>query len=346
LPQELLKRGTLAAESGKTSDRSWRSLLATAIREPAALLAALDLPADLLPAARRAAAGFPLLVPEPFLARMRPGAIDDPLLRQVLPLAAEDEPQPAGFGIDPLQEAGRQPVPGLLHKYRDRVLLIGTGVCAVHCRYCFRRHFPYQEVPRQGRWWEPALAYVAAHPEIREVIWSGGDPLLLPDDQLAAQAADFATLPQIERLRWHSRLPVVLPQRIDAACCAWLAGLPLTRTVVIHANHPQELDDEVAAACARLRAAGCLLLNQSVLLRGVNDAAPTLAALSRRLAGIGVQPYYLHQLDAVAGAAHFLVDDQRARGLMRALHAELPGWLLPRLVRELPGEAGKTPIPW
>jgi len=338
--------GTVAAAAGKASPSLWRQELAAAIRTPEALLAALALPAGLLAGAQAAAGLFPLLVPAGLLARMRRGDPDDPLLRQILPLAAEAAAQPAGFCADPLREAGCQPVPGLLHKYRDRVLLVAHGSCAVHCRYCFRRHFPYREGGRGPRWWQAVCAWLAAHGEVEEVIWSGGDPLLLGDRVLAAQAGAVAELPHIRRLRWHSRVPVVLPSRIDAGLCAWLAAIDRVKTVVIHANHPAELDAAVAGACARLRAAGCLLLNQSVLLRGVNDDAGTLAGLSRGLAAIGVQPYYLHQLDPVAGAAHFAVDDARAAELMRALHGRLPGWLLPRLVRELPGEAGKTPLPW
>lgn len=342
----MMRGGTVAGASDLASGGSWRQALAAAVRDPARLLAAVDLPAELLPAARRAAASFPLLVPWSYVARMRRGDPADPLLRQVLPLDAELAPQPSGYGTDPLQEEDCQPVPGLLHKYADRVLLVGTGACAVHCRYCFRRHFPYQATQRRGPWWAPAVEYVRARQQVHEVIVSGGDPWTLSDAVLAAQARAFAGIGHVQRLRWHTRLPVVLPARVDAALCTWLAQLPVTRCVVLHANHANELDDAVAAACARLGAAGCRLLNQAVLLRGVNDSVAAQAALAERAVAIGVQPYYLHQLDPVAGAAHFAVPDAQAVALMQALHARLGGWLLPRLVREEPGRPGKTPIPW
>lgn len=335
--------GTLAVAGADASGPRWQRLLAEAIRDPAELLALLALPAALLPAARRAAAGFPLLVPRGFAALMRPGDPADPLLRQVLPLAEEDAPAD-GFTADPLHESACGAVPGLLRKYRGRALLVATGACAVHCRYCFRRHFPYADLPRGARWWRPALAALAADPDCHELILSGGDPLTLPDAQLAALAADAAAVPHLARLRLHTRLPVVLPERIDAGAIGALTATRLTCTVVIHANHARELSPAVAAACARLRGAGCLLLNQSVLLAGVNDDAGVLAGLSERLAACGVTPYYLHQLDRVAGAAHFAVSDRRARALHRQLHAALPGWLVPRLVREMPGEPGKTAL--
>ncbi len=341
---------TLAEPPPDASPARWQHLLAQAVRDPAELLRLLDLPADLLPPAA-ATRGFPLLVPRGFVARMERGNPDDPLLRQVLPIAAETAAV-AGFTADPLAEhaadacgrAGSGAVPGLLHKYRNRVLLVTTAACAVHCRYCFRRHFDYRSLPTGPAWWTPALAAIAADPLIDEVILSGGDPLTLPDAQLAALAADLRALPRIRRLRLHTRLPVVLPERIDPALLAWLCQPGPTPVVVIHANHPAEISTEVATACRRLRDAGVLVLNQSVLLAGVNDHAQTLAALSLRLFDAGVLPYYLHVLDRVAGAAHFLVDDSRARALHRELAALLPGYLLPRLVREVAGEASKRTL--
>jgi L-lysine 2,3-aminomutase len=287
--------------------------------------------------------GFPLLVPRGFAALMRPGDPADPLLRQVLPLGDELAAVP-GYTADPLHESECGAAPGLLSKYQGRSLLVTTGACAVHCRYCFRRHFPYDGLPRGAAWWEPALATLAADPDCHELILSGGDPLTLPDSQLAAIAAGAAAIPHLQRLRIHTRLPVVLPERVDAALCAWLAACRLRPVVVIHANHAAELSPAVAAACDRLRQAGCLLLNQSVLLAGVNDDLGVLTALSERLTAIGVAPYYLHQLDRVAGAAHFTVPDQRARELVSALQTTLPGYLVPRLVREEPGAPGKTPL--
>lgn len=335
--------GTVAALDGDASAPRWRRQLAEAVREVGELWRLLALPADLLPAARRAAEGFPLLVPRGFLARMRPGDPGDPLLRQVLPLG-DELASPPGFTADPLQEGGCGTAPGLLSKYRGRALLVTTGACAVHCRYCFRRHFPYDELPRGARWWLPAMETLRADPECHELILSGGDPLTLPDAQLAALLADAATVPHLTRLRVHTRLPVVLPDRVDDGLLAALTATRLSCSVVIHANHARELSDEVAAACSRLRGAGAMLLNQSVLLAGVNDDVVMLAELSERLAAIGVLPYYLHQLDRVAGAAHFAVDDERALALHRELHARLSGWLVPRLVRELPGMPGKMSL--
>lgn len=344
----LRKGDTLAGSpshaSGHTASESgWRRELAEAIRDPAELLRMLELPMDLLPAAERAAAAFPLLVPRGFVARMRRGDVRDPLLRQVLPLGEEELPVP-GFSVDPLAETSCGPRPGVLHKYHGRALLVTTGACAVHCRYCFRRHFAYQDLPRGRQWWAEAVAYVRADPSLREVLLSGGDPFTLPDAQLAALADELADIPHLERLRVHTRLPVVLPSRIDDRLLAWLAGGRLAPVVVIHANHPDEIAEDVVSACRRLRDAGVTVLNQSVLLGGINDDAGVLAELSERLFRAGVLPYYLHALDHVAGAGHFLVDDQRARDLHRALAARLPGYLVPRLVREEPGQAGKTPL--
>ena len=332
--------GTVAPLDRDASAPRWQRLLAEAVRDVDELWRLLDLPAGLLPAARRAAEGFPLLVPRGFVALMRRGDPADPLLRQILPLG-DELVSPLGFTADPLQEAGCGAAPGLLSKYRGRALLVTTGACAVHCRYCFRRHFPYDGLPRGARWWLPAMEALRADPECHELILSGGDPLTLPDAQLAALIADAAAVPSLTRLRVHTRLPVVLPERVDDGLLAALNGTRLGCTVVIHANHARELSPEVAAACARLRGGGCLLLNQSVLLAGVNDGVAILAELSERLAAVGVMPYYLHQLDRVAGAAHFAVDDARAVALHRELHAGLPGWLVPRLVRELPGMPGK-----
>ena len=341
----IARRGTLAAVCNEASPSSgWQTALAQAVRDPATLLAALELPAGLLPAAGRAAADFPLLVPRSYLSRIRVGDPVDPLLRQILPVAAENAPQPVGFGCDPLDEAHYQVLPGLLHKYQDRVLLMCTGGCAVHCRYCFRRHFPYQATRRPTGWWQAAVDYVADRPAIHEVVFSGGDPWLLPDAQLAQLAVNFQAVSTIRRLRWHTRLPIVLPERVDAGLCRMLRTLSATKAVVLHANHAQELNEAVAEACARLRGCGVHLLNQTVLLRGVNDSVEALAALSERLAAIGVQPYYLHLLDPVAGAAHFHLPDADAMQLWQQLHARLPGWLLPRLVREQAGAPGKTPL--
>ncbi|HYE08058.1 MAG TPA: EF-P beta-lysylation protein EpmB [Planctomycetota bacterium] len=325
--------------------KRWQRLLREAVRDPRELCALLGLPDDVAARAEAATRAFPLLVPRGFIARMRHGDVDDPLLRQVLPLGAELEDVP-GWVADPLVERDCAPRPGLLHKYHGRALLVTTGACAVHCRYCFRRHFPYDEVPVGRERWRAAIDYISGDATIDEAILSGGDPLTLADEMLAPLARELALIPHLRRLRIHSRLPVVLPERIDDALLDWFTGTRLAPVLVLHANHPHEVDDAVAAACARARARGVVLLNQSVLLRGVNDDVDSLSELSHRLFAAGVQPYYLHALDRVSGAAHFAVDDARAKDLMRGLAARLPGYLLPRWVREVPGESGKVALAW
>jgi len=320
----------------------WRQSLRNAITDAHELLEALDLGAlaDRLPARD---AGFALRVPRGFVARMRRGDPRDPLLLQVLPQLAECEDTP-GFTDDAVGDLAARTAHGVLHKYEGRALLIAAGSCAVNCRYCFRRHFPYSEEIAAANGWREALAHVRADSSIHEVILSGGDPLVLSDAKLQELSQGLEAIPHVRTLRIHTRIPVVLPERINASFCEWLAAIPLRRVVVLHANHPDELDDSVRAACTRLREAGATLLNQSVLLRGINDDADTLAALSERLFDCGVLPYYLHQLDRVRGAAHFEVADDRARELVESLRKRLPGYLLPRLVREVPGRPGKTPL--
>lgn len=320
----------------------WRELWRDAITDPGELLQAVGLGdrADLLPPDD---AGFALRVPRGFVARMRRNDPLDPLLLQVLPQRAEHD-QAEGFTLDAVGDMASKAGHGVLHKYDGRALLIASGSCAINCRYCFRRHFPYGEEIAAASQWHEALAHVKADPSIRELILSGGDPLALATHKLEELTRGLAGLPHVIRLRIHTRLPVVLPERIDDAFSGWLAGLPLQKVVVLHANHANELDASVDAACARLRAAGATVLNQSVLLRGINDDADTLADLSERLFAAGVLPYYLHQLDRVQGAAHFEVDDKRALALMEALRARLPGYLVPRLVREVGGDASKRPL--
>lgn len=320
---------------------AWQRILSDAVSDPAELLARLSLSPALLPAARRAAGLFPLRVPEPFLSRMRRGDPHDPLLRQVLPLDAELTAVP-GFTTDPVGDRRAMVPGGVLHKYHGRALLIATGACAVHCRYCFRRHFPYQDANASAGAWLPALDYLQERNEISEVILSGGDPLSLSDRRLSELAGALGDVPHLRRLRLHSRLPVVIPQRVDASLLRWLTGSRLQPVLVIHANHAAELDDDVARALGALTTAGVSLLNQAVLMRGVNDEVETLAALSERLFELGVTPYYLHLLDRVQGAAHFEVPEARARQLHRALRDRLPGYLVPRLAREEAGAPAKT----
>ena len=319
----------------------WQRELALAIRDPVELLHALGLDPALAEGAAAAHGQFPLRVPRGYLARMRPGDPDDPLLRQVLPLGLEMAPA-AGFGADPVGDLEAAQGAGILHKYQGRVLLVATGACAIHCRYCFRRHFPYADASAGADRWQAALAYLAARPEVSEVILSGGDPLLLSDRRLRVLVDGLQAIPQLKRLRIHSRLPVVLPQRIDNALLDWLCEGRLQPVMVIHANHAIELDRSVAQAVGRLRARGVSVLNQTVLLRAVNDTTASLAALSERLFAIGALPYYLHLLDKVQGAAHFEVTIDRARELAAELAATLPGYLVPKLVQERAGEPNKT----
>ncbi len=258
----------------------------------------------------------------------------DPLLRQVLPVDAEQQVVP-GFSLDAVGDGAAKKADGVIQKYRGRALLVATGSCAVNCRYCFRRHFPYADETAARDGWAGAVASIAADPTIDEVILSGGDPLSLATPKLAELTAQLASIPHIRRLRIHSRLPVVLPERVDAALLQWLSALPWPVAFVIHANHANEFDASVDAALAALRGAGVQLLNKAVLLRGVNDSVEALAALSTRSFAAGVLPYYLHQLDRVEGVAHFEVPDDEARALHAALAARLSGYLVPKLVREV-----------
>ncbi|HET9765336.1 MAG TPA: EF-P beta-lysylation protein EpmB [Thermoanaerobaculia bacterium] len=334
---------------------AWQRALGDAVSSVGELLGLLGLESRQLPhwsfshakPSETAARDFPLRVPRGFVARMRRGDPADPLLLQVLPTAAELVATP-GFTGDPLAEsdeaAAFSPLPGVLHKYRGRALLLVTGACGVHCRYCFRRHFPYAEHAPRGDGWGPALAWLASNPGVEEVILSGGDPLAVGDEKLARLVAALDAVPHLRRLRVHTRMPVVLPERVDAALLGWLGGTRLSPVVVLHANHARELDGAVEAAIARLRAAGATVLNQAVLLAGVNDSVAAQCELSRALFAAGALPYYLHLLDRVAGAAHFEVPEARARELLRDVMAELPGYLVPRLVREVPGAPYKVPL--
>lgn len=322
---------------------NWQKLWREAIVDPRELLSLLGLDTLAGQISEAGARQFPLRVPRGFAARMRPGDAADPLLRQILPVVDEERVVP-GFDFDAVGDAAAKGATGVIHKYDGRALLVATGSCAVHCRYCFRRHFPYGEETAAANHWREALDYLRADSSISEVLLSGGDPLSLSTAKLQELTDELRRLPHIRRLRLHTRLPVVLPERVDAPLLAWLRALPWPVVVVIHANHGNELDALVSDALAALRDAGATLLNQSVLLRGVNDRIETLVTLSERLFEAGVLPYYLHQLDRVAGSAHFEVADDRARELIDALHGRLPGYLVPRLVREIAGAPGKTAV--
>lgn len=321
----------------------WQQLLADAITDPAELCSILGLDPALIPHALAGAKSFPLRVPRSFVARMQPGDYNDPLLLQVLPVAAELDAA-AGFVLDPVGDLASSEGSGFLHKYAGRALVVATGACAVHCRYCFRRHFPYAEESALSGGWQSTIEHLRRDDSIHEVILSGGDPLSLSDRRLSQLTDALQSLPHVRRLRIHTRYPVVLPERVDTGLLQWLQGLQLQKVIVIHANHARELDESVGEACRALAASGVTLLNQSVLLAGVNDSLDTLTALSERLFTMQVLPYYLHVLDRVQGSAHFEVDEPRARDLYAGLLTRLPGYLVPRLVREIAGEGSKTPV--
>jgi len=326
-----------------TTAPTWQEQLADLVTDPQELLSLLQLTAADLPLSEQALRDFPLRVPRPYLARMRPGDPRDPLLLQVLPQAAEAL-EVTGYTRDPLGEADANHCSGLLHKYAGRALLITTQSCAVHCRYCFRRHFPYNDNKPGRQQWLQSLRYIADNPDITEVILSGGDPLACSNTYLQWLVEQISAIPHVTRIRLHSRVPIMLPARVDAPLLELLQQSGRQLVMVLHANHANEFDAEVDAACARMRAAGLLLLNQSVLLQGINDDTNTLAALSERLFAAGVLPYYLHMLDKVQGAAHFEVSESRAFALLHELQSRLPGYLVPRLVREEAGKPGKTPL--
>lgn len=321
----------------------WQQLWRQAIRDPAELLSRLGLEPAALGVSDAALQQFAQRVPEGFVARMRHGDPHDPLLRQVLPIDAEMRQVP-GFSLDAVGDGAAKKATGVIQKYRGRALLVTTGSCAINCRYCFRRHFDYGTENAAKGGWQDAVRAIAEDPGIDEVILSGGDPLSLATHKLVELTDALRAIPHLRRLRIHSRLPVVLPERVDEDLVAWLGSLPWPLAFVIHANHANEFDASVDAALARLRAAGAQLLNQAVLLRGVNDSEDALAALSERSFAAGVMPYYLYQLDRVEGVAHFEVDDATAKALIAALTARLSGYLVPKLVRELPGDPSKRPV--
>lgn len=317
--------------------------MAEAVRDPGALLQHLGLSREALPASLQAAQSFAMRVPHSYIRRMTPGDPADPLLLQVLPQNLELL-DTAGFTADPVGDIASIAVPGLLHKYQGRALLIATGACAVHCRYCFRRHFPYQDGHISGNAWDQALEYIGADSSISEVILSGGDPLSLNDARLGRLLHALTAIPHIRRLRIHTRLPVVIPARITPQLTDVLAGLTKRVIMVLHINHANEIDHEVRKAAARLRQSGVTLLNQAVLLRTVNHTPEAQMCLSEKLFEAGILPYYLHLLDPVAGAAHFHIDETEAISLLTELRKSLPGYLVPRLVREQAGAPNKIPI--
>jgi len=333
----------MITRSPTVEDRpAWRSALARAWRDPVALLESLELEPAAVGFDADAAARFPFRVTREWAARIRPRDPHDPLLRQVLPHLDEGRAMP-GFDADPVGERHLPPRGNLLQKYAGRALLLLTGACAIHCRYCFRREYPYAEHVGHSALLD-GLAIVAADRDIDEVILSGGDPLVLGDEALGDVLEQLARIPHVRRIRLHTRLPVVLPARVTARLLELCASQPQAMVLVVHVNHAQEIDAATRAALARCRAAGLTLLNQAVLLAGVNDDVDNLAALSETLFDAGVLPYYLHLLDRVAGSAHFEVSEPRAAALEAALRARLSGYLVPRFVREVAGAASKLPF--
>lgn len=331
----------IQAGAGAGQPEDWRRAMRDCVTDPAELLEILELDPALLPAARAATRLFGLRVPRSYLARIAVGDPQDPLLRQVLPLGDELD-DPPGFTEDPVGESQLPSMGGVLHKYPGRALLVTTGACGIHCRYCFRRHFPYSEQSAARDRWSGALERIAADETLEEVILSGGDPLTLSTTKLAELTRGLGRIDHVRRLRIHTRQPVVIPERVDAALLDWLGDLPWPTALVLHVNHAHELDERTAQMCRALADTGVQLLNQSVLLRGVNDDVEALAALSEALFGQGVLPYYLHMLDPVKGAAHHQVDESTALELHARLAARTSGYLVPRLVREVAGEPGKT----
>ena len=321
---------------------SWQKELANVITDPKTLLELLDIPPENYQQHFAARKLFPVRVPRPLLSRIKKGDINDPILKQVMPLDVEFSITD-GYVEDPLEEHDTV-APGLLHKYKHRVLMMVKTGCAINCRYCFRRHFPYADnSPNKARW-QQALSYIQNHQEINEVIFSGGDPLMASDEHLQWLIDEIEKISHIRRLRIHTRLPIVIPQRITPALVKTLSSTTLKVTVVFHINHANEIDESVIQAIEPLRAARIPLFNQSVLLKGINDKANTLATLSERLFDIGIQPYYLHLFDKVQGVAHFDISEEVAKKIILQLMAILPGFLMPKLVREIAGESSKTPI--
>ncbi|MCC2525654.1 EF-P beta-lysylation protein EpmB [Vibrio coralliilyticus] len=323
-------------------EQNWLKQLANGISDPEKLLLQLEIDPSPWQSGFEARKLFAQRVPQSFVDRMEKGNPFDPLLRQVLPLSEEFDVH-SGYSTDPLSEQDNQ-IPGLLHKYRNRALMIVKGGCAINCRYCFRRHFPYNENKGSKSVWSQSLDYVRQHPELNEIILSGGDPLMAKDEELQWLIEQIADIQHIKRLRIHSRLPVVIPARITTTFTKLLAGTRLQVILVTHINHANEINQELRDALSSLRREGVTLLNQGVMLKGVNDSVEAQVALSESLFDAGVLPYYIHVLDKVQGAAHFFISDQQAKQIMAGVIERVSGYLVPKLTREIGGRASKTPL--
>lgn len=322
-------------------DPNWLLEIKHAVKNFKALADALNLDEEKMLAGQEAKQAFPLMVPRPYLSRMEKGNLKDPLLLQVLPVQQEMK-QVEGYVKDPLAEQEHNPKKAIVHKYSSRVLVITSGTCAINCRYCFRRHFPYADNHLKQSEWSSLISYIEANPSINEVILSGGDPLMMKDKQLAQRISTIETLPQIKRLRIHTRLPLVIPSRINDELLTWIKNSRLKVIMVWHINHANEIDKEVRAAAEKLVKVGVRLLNQGVILKQVNDTVDAQVALSEALFDADILPYYMFTLDSVEGAAHFDISLHQAQVLMGQVAARLPGYLVPRLAKEIPGKSAKT----
>jgi EF-P beta-lysylation protein EpmB len=323
------------------NELSWSQHLSQAITSLPKLINHLGLPESLIEQGTEADQSFKLLVPRPYLSRIEYGNPNDPLLLQILPSATEMQ-KVLGYNKDPLEEADHSPQKAIVHKYKRRLLVITTGTCAVNCRYCFRRHFPYGDNQLAQAEWQSVMEYLQVHPEVNEVILSGGDPLMMKDALLADKVRQIEALPQVKRLRIHSRLPVVIPARVTDDMIDWIRASRLDIVMVWHINHANEVDEELAQAALKLKQAGVTLLNQGVLLKGINDSVEAQVNLSEAVFSAGILPYYMFTLDPVEGAAHFDISVEDAQKLMGKVAAELPGYLVPKLAKEIPGKASKT----
>ena len=321
----------------------WKAELSNCVSSTDELLNQLGLKPEDLNATEQAASKFPIKVPQPFVQLMEYGNPNDPLLKQVLPITSELQVD-RNFSTDPVGESSFNPVPGIVHKYRNRVLMIISPNCAINCRYCFRRHFPYDDNRQSKQQWLKALDYLKTKPEINEVIYSGGDPLAANDNFLRWLTGEIESIKHIKRLRIHTRLPVVIPSRIDDQLLNWLSNTRLKPTLVLHINHANEIDTALSQGVNQLTQAGILVLNQSVLLKGINDNSHQLIYLSEKLFDAGIMPYYLHMLDPVQGASHFDVPEAQAVEIFNQIQSQLPGFLVPKLVQERAGETSKSLI--
>lgn len=332
---------TLAASNRDDPPSAWSQSLKAAIRSGHRLLSLLSLPHELY--CPESEADFPVLVPLEYVRRMQPGSPDDPLLLQVL-AGRQEQLQLTQGALDPVGDGASEVIPGLLQKYSHRALLITTGACAVHCRYCFRRHFPYHEAPTGPAGWQPALEAIRADRSLEEVILSGGDPLSVRDSSLDILTKSLDAIPHVKRIRVHTRFPVMIPERICDSLLHWVSHLRSAVFFVLHFNHAAEIDDSVRQAMRRLRSAGATLLNQAVLLRGINDSLTSQLELCKSLIDMQVLPYYLHQLDPVQGGMHFGVSDTKGLQILAGLKRELPGYGVPKLVREIASRPHKVDI--